>query len=98
MFAVLTANAPRQGARADILITGGTVITMDSGRRIIEDGAVAIVNDRIAAVGPTAELRGRYRAAQEIDAKRKIIMPGLIDGHGHAGHGLLKTLGTDINE
>jgi 5-methylthioadenosine/S-adenosylhomocysteine deaminase len=98
MVAVLTANAPRQGARADILITGGTVITMDSGRRIIEDGAVAIVNDRIAAVGPTAELRGRYRAAQEIDAKRKIIMPGLIDGHGHAGHGLLKTLGTDINE
>ena len=37
MFAVLTANAPRQGARADILITGGTVITMDSGRRIIEE-------------------------------------------------------------
>jgi 5-methylthioadenosine/S-adenosylhomocysteine deaminase len=98
MVAVLTATAPTQGTPADILITGGTIVTMNPTREIIEDGAVAIAGNRIVAVGPTAELRGKYRAAQVIDAKRKIIMPGLIDGHGHAGHGLLKTLGTDVNE
>lgn len=98
IIATLTASAPPQGARADILITGGTVITMDSTRRILEDGAVAIAGDRIVAVGSTAELRARFRAGQEIDARRKIVMPGLIDGHGHAGHGLLKTLGTDIGQ
>jgi 5-methylthioadenosine/S-adenosylhomocysteine deaminase len=81
---------------ADLLITGGTVITMDSDRRVIEDGAVAIVGNRIAAVGTTAELQARFRPREVIDARRKIVMPGLIDGHGHAGHGLLKTLGTDI--
>lgn len=84
------------GEAVDILITGGTVITMDSTRRVLEDGAVAIVADRIVAVGPSAELAARYRAAEVIDANRKIVMPGLIDGHGHAGHGLVKSLGMDM--
>ena len=80
----------------DLLITGGTVITMDSTRRVIEDGAVAIRGDRIVAVGTTEDIRSRFRSSQVIDASRKVVMPGLIDGHGHAGHSLLKTLGTDI--
>ena len=90
----MSSASSQQGA--DLLITGGTVITMDSARRVIDDGAVAIVGDRIAAVGTSAELRDRFRAREVIDARRKVVMPGLIDGHGHAGHGLLKTLGTDI--
>ncbi|MBS0421838.1 MAG: amidohydrolase family protein [Proteobacteria bacterium] len=81
--------------RADILITDGTVITMDPDRRVMDDGAIAIVGSRIAAVGTTAELRARFRARQVIDAHRKVVMPGLIDGHGHAGHELLKTLAAD---
>jgi 5-methylthioadenosine/S-adenosylhomocysteine deaminase len=80
----------------DILITGGTLITMDTDRRVIEDGAVAIVKDRIAAVGTTKELTLEFAPTRVIDARRKVVMPGLIDGHGHAGHGLLKSLGTDM--
>ena len=80
----------------DILITGGTLITMDEDRRVLENGAVAIAGDRIAAVGPAADLQARFRATHVIDAARKVVMPGLIDGHGHAGHGLLKSLGTDV--
>lgn len=83
---------------ADILITGGTVITMDPARRVLEDGAVAIVGDRIVAVGPAAELAAAYDPRETIDARRKVVMPGLIDGHGHAGHGLVKTLGMDTDE
>ena len=82
----------------DILITGGTVITMDSTRRVIEDGAVAIRADRIVAVGPTSEIVARYAARETIDARKKIVMPGLIDGHGHAGHGLVKSMGMDTGE
>ena len=89
-----TAGATSQQA-ADILITGGTVITMDSARRVLDDGAVAIVGDRIVAVGTSQEIGARFQSRQVIDARRKVVMPGLIDGHGHAGHGLLKTLGTD---
>jgi cytosine/adenosine deaminase-related metal-dependent hydrolase len=83
---------------ADILITGGTIVTMDPQRRVLEDAAIAIVGERIEAVGPTEELRGRFDAAQVIDASRSVVMPGLIDGHGHAGHGLVKSLGTDTGE
>jgi len=84
--------------RADILITDGTVITMDPGRRVMDNGAIAIVGNRIAAVGTTAELRARFRAREVIDARRKVVMPGLIDGHGHAGHELLKSLAADSDE
>lgn len=82
----------------DILITGGTVITMDSARRVLADGAVAITGDRIVAVGVVRDLTSRFAPRETIDARRKVVMPGLIDGHGHAGHGLVKTLGMDTDE
>ena len=74
----------------DLLITGGTVITMDPVRRVIEGGAVAIKGSRIVAVGPAAEVPGT--AARVIDARGHAVLPGLIDGHAHAGHGLVKTM------
>jgi len=76
----------------DILIKHGVVVTMDPQRRVIEDGAVAITADRIAAIGTTEELAG-IEARTVIDASGKIVMPGLIDAHTHAGHGLIKTMG-----
>lgn len=84
-----------QGAqqRVDLLIERGTVITVDAERRVIEDGAVAVDEDRIVAVGRTADIRARYTACRTIDAHRKAVLPGLIDCHAHAGHGLLKTIG-----
>jgi cytosine/adenosine deaminase-related metal-dependent hydrolase len=75
----------------DLLITGGTVITMDPSRRVIPNGAVAIRGQLIEAVGSAAELP--TEAAQIIDATGHAVLPGLIDGHAHAGHGLVKTLG-----
>ena len=80
-------------AAIDLLIEHGTVITVDTERRVIEDGAVAVRADRIVAVGATADLQARYRARKVINAHRKAVLPGLIDCHAHAGHGLLKTLG-----
>jgi cytosine/adenosine deaminase-related metal-dependent hydrolase len=72
---------------------GGTVITMDGERRVIEDGALAILRDRIVEVGHTQELLSKYRPKRKIDAKNKVVMPGIIDGHGHSGHTLVKTMG-----
>ena len=50
---------------------------------IIEDGAVAVRDGRIALVGPTSEVRGRVEAAQELDATGKVVMPGFVDPHTH---------------
>ncbi|MEK1888477.1 MAG: amidohydrolase family protein [Phyllobacterium sp.] len=78
---------------ADILIRNGTVIAIDPQRRIIADGAVAITGTRIVAVGPSEEVARDHPAREVIDARSMVIMPGLIDSHAHAGHGLIKTLG-----
>jgi 5-methylthioadenosine/S-adenosylhomocysteine deaminase len=61
----------------------GWVVTMDRERRIIADGAVAIENDRIAAVGKTAEVANIFHADREIDAREKLVLPGLVDTHVH---------------
>ncbi|MET0527723.1 MAG: amidohydrolase family protein, partial [Microvirga sp.] len=51
--------------------------------------------DRIIDVGPTSEILARQSAPKTIDASRKAVIPGLIDAHAHAGHGLIKTMGAD---
>src|SRR5436190_16645622 len=79
----------------DLLLTGGTIITMGPDRAIHEDGATAIDGDRIVAVGPTEDIGRRHQARKVIDCRGKAILPGLIDAHGHGGHSLIKTVGAD---
>ncbi|NLE76041.1 MAG: hypothetical protein GX605_04735, partial [Chloroflexi bacterium] len=74
----------------DLLIDHGIVVTMDPQNRVLRDGAVAVKGKAIVAVGPSAEVRARYQAARVLDARHKIVMPGLVDTYGHAGHGLIK--------
>src|SRR5215212_11634153 len=79
----------------DLLLAGGTVVTVDEQRRILDDGAVAVDGGRIVAVGPSAEIAVQYQAAETIDCRGKLVLPGLIDAHGHGGHSLIKTVGAD---
>jgi 5-methylthioadenosine/S-adenosylhomocysteine deaminase len=82
--------------KIDLLVTGGTVVTMDAQRRVIEDGAVAIRGDSIVAVGPRAEIESRFEAAQTLDAHGALVMPGLINGHAHAAMSLFRGLADDL--
>jgi 5-methylthioadenosine/S-adenosylhomocysteine deaminase len=77
----------------NILIKNGVMVTMDPTRRVIMDGAVAVEKDRIIDVGPSPELEKSYSADLEIDARGMVALPGLMDGHAHAGHSLLRSLG-----
>jgi cytosine/adenosine deaminase-related metal-dependent hydrolase len=77
----------------DILIRHAVLITMDPERRVIEDGAIAIADGRIEALGADAEIGRGREAGEVIDASRMVAMPGLIDCHAHAGHALVKSLG-----
>lgn len=81
--------------QADLLITGGTVITMDEERQIIENGTVAVTGDTFAAVGTEEEFRGRYTGVETIDARSKYVFPGFITTHTHLFQTLLKGLGRD---
>src|SRR5271168_3907678 len=76
--------------KVDLLITGGTVITMDAQRRVLNDGAIAISGDSIIAIGASTELAAKYAPAKIINAHGAIVMPGLINGHTHAAMSLFR--------
>ena len=80
----------------DLLITGGTVVTMDATHRIIENGAVAVRNGEIVSVGTAAELRST-RACQTINAAGKVIIPGLINTHTHVPMSLFRGIADDLD-
>lgn len=66
-----------------LLVGNGTVITRDRSNTVIPDGCVAIRDDIIADIGPAEELKSKYKDAAFINAKGKLIMPGLINAHMH---------------
>lgn len=74
------------------LLVGGAVITIDPERRVLDPGAVAVQADRILAVGTPDDLKATYPNAIQVDLTNHVLMPGLVDSHGHAGHGLTKAL------
>src|SRR5438309_3725240 len=67
----------------DILIGNGTVVTLDSDNRLIEQGAVLVHDDRIAAIGPDTSLRQQHSGARYVDANAGLIMPGFLCAHTH---------------
>ena len=83
-------------ADCDLLLTGGSVVTVDEDRRVLEPGAVAIAGDRILAVGSPTELAG-LRATRTIDCRGKAVMPGLVDCHNHLFQGLARGLGEGMS-
>jgi 5-methylthioadenosine/S-adenosylhomocysteine deaminase len=81
---------------ADLLVTGGTVVTMDGARAIYDDGAVAVKGDTIVAVGPRTEVEDKYQAPQAIDARGTLVLPGFINGHTHVPMTLFRGLRDDV--
>ncbi len=80
-----------------LLIKNGLIITMDSERRIIENGAVVTENDRIIDIGKTSDISKKHQPEFVLDAHNEIVMPGLVDTHSHLFQSLLKGLGDDLS-
>jgi 5-methylthioadenosine/S-adenosylhomocysteine deaminase len=93
----LTAFTEPETERVDLLVLGGTVVTMDGTRRVIEDGAVAVRAGRIMAVGTRADIQRQYTAKESIDATGKMVTPGLINGHTHVPMTLFRGLADDLD-
>ena len=72
------------------------VVTMDAGRRVIENGAVAVRGDRIAGVGTLSEIEAKFQARQRIKTPEALIAPGLINTHTHAAMSLFRGIANDL--
>jgi 5-methylthioadenosine/S-adenosylhomocysteine deaminase len=90
-----TAGQPAK-ERIDLLVDGGTPVTMAADRRIIAEAAIAIRGDTIIAIGPRSDIIARYAPAHRLAAHGQLILPGLINGHNHAAMTLFRGLGDDL--
>ena len=68
---------------ADLLITGGDVVTMNPRREVLLGGALAIAANRIAGVGATSRLRELHPGVRELDASSCVVIPGMVNAHQH---------------
>ena len=78
-------------ANPTVVFTNTTVVTVD---QVQDDVALAVVGDRIAAIGPTDQLLKAHPRADVYDGRGKALFPGLINCHAHAA----QTLGRGFNE
>ncbi len=72
-------------------------MTMDAGKRLIENGAVAIEKDKIVAVGTASEIAEKFSAKQTINAQNKVVIPGLINTHTHVPMSLFRGIADDLD-
>lgn len=82
---------------ADSIIAGGTVVTMDSKRTVLKNGAIAVRDGRIMAIGSSSEILERYRSRSIVDASGQVIIPGLVNTHTHVPMTLFRGLADDLD-
>jgi len=88
------AEAPAD--QIDLIIMGDYVVSMDASASVYENGAVAVDDGLILAVGPADEIVAEYSAAETLAGENRIVMPGLVNGHSHAAMTLLRGVADDL--
>jgi 5-methylthioadenosine/S-adenosylhomocysteine deaminase len=83
-----------QAEPVDLVLRGGTVVTMDAGMRVLEGGSVAIRDDRIVSVLAAGE--PLPEAAEVVDASHHLVIPGLVNSHGHVPMVLMRGVADDM--
>jgi len=81
---------------ADLLISGGFILTMDAKHTIFHPGTVVVRGNTIVDVGPSREIDESFTVGERIDAQDQVVMPGLVNIHGHASNSLIRGLGSDL--
>ncbi|MDR0248149.1 MAG: amidohydrolase family protein [Oscillospiraceae bacterium] len=74
----------------DLILAGGTVVTMDKKRRVLTDASVAVDCGKILYVGASGDVRNRYEAKRTLDCADHVVLPGFVDAHGHGGHSFFR--------
>jgi 5-methylthioadenosine/S-adenosylhomocysteine deaminase len=82
--------------KVDLLLTRGTVVTMNGEFDVYPVGAVAVREDSIVAVGPAEEIEAQYEAEETVECLGQAIIPGLVNAHTHVPMTLLRGLNDDL--
>src|SRR5262245_8117216 len=86
LAAVVTVAYPVQSPRRNVslVVTGGTVVTVDGTGRVLPSGAIAVDGRDIVAVDTSDVIAQRFTGTRTIDATGQVVLPGLINTHTHA--------------
>ncbi|MCL4458297.1 MAG: amidohydrolase [Chloroflexi bacterium] len=68
-------------SECDLLIRGCQIILPDL--TVLDEGAIAITKDKIADIGQLSDIETRYQPKAVLEARDKLAMPGMVDGHTH---------------
>lgn len=91
---LLSAQVEKQ--KVDLILSGGTILTMDGTRTIVKDGDIAVRGDTIVAIGPSQKIEQEYEAGKTIDGRGDLVLPGFINGHVHVPMTLFRGLENDV--
>ncbi|MDK2124951.1 TRZ/ATZ family hydrolase [Parachitinimonas caeni] len=80
----------------DTLIHARWVIPVAPRGVVLDNHSVAIDGDKIIALLPTSEAKGRYSARHEHQLAEHALIPGLVNLHGHSAMTLLRGLADDL--
>ena len=81
----------------DLLIVGGTIVTMNAEREVIQNGAIGITNGKIDIMGTRNIVVKNTRPKRTINAAGKVIIPGLINTHTHVPMALFRGISDDMD-
>lgn len=81
---------------ADLIVKAQWLLTMDPDKTIIENGAVAVKDGRIVAIGDEKSITDKFAAPQTIEGTDRVLMPGLVNGHTHAAMTLFRGMADDL--
>jgi 8-oxoguanine deaminase len=93
-----TARPAQDSCMASLLIRNiSTLITMDAGRRRLDDGAISVRDNVIEYVGTTAGLPPALvdGADRVIDGRRLVVLPGFVNTHHHLFQTLTRCIAVD---
>jgi len=85
------------GGHHRTLIANGTVVTMDSARRVLTAAAVEVEGDSIVAVHPDSRAAARAFAGEIVDATGLTVIPGFVQTHVHLCQTLFRGLADDLD-
>jgi 5-methylthioadenosine/S-adenosylhomocysteine deaminase len=94
--ALVAVSAQPARRRVSLIVAGGTVLTQNAAHRILTPGAVAIDGTDIVDVDTPAAIAAKYQAAETIDARDQLVLPGLINTHSHAPMVMYRGLADDL--
>ncbi|HJO11816.1 MAG: TRZ/ATZ family hydrolase [Gammaproteobacteria bacterium] len=88
--------SPDYTLQADLVIHAKWVIPVDTENRVLENYSVVVANKRITNILSQDEARKKVSAAQVVELPHHVLLPGLINAHGHAAMSLFRGVSNDI--